>query len=173
MEDLTPSPDHGLELTLWALPVARPTNPNGQLLAQLIQQDWARIGVKAVIKTYEWGEYLNRARHGEHDVYMSGWSSDSGDPDDFLTANLTTAANGPNCFKFCNAQFDALVEAARGTTEAASRAALYRKALAIWHHERPWIVLAHAPIYIPITRDVRGFVMAPNGGVDFEDVYRP
>ena len=43
-------------------------------VAQLIQQDWARIGVRARIKTYEWGEYLKRANKGEHDVYMSGRS---------------------------------------------------------------------------------------------------
>ncbi|OYU45386.1 MAG: ABC transporter substrate-binding protein, partial [Burkholderiales bacterium PBB4] len=56
----------GFSLDLWALPVVRPTNPNGQLMAQLIQQDWAKIGVKATIKTYEWGEYLKRAKNGEH-----------------------------------------------------------------------------------------------------------
>ncbi len=28
-------------------------------MAQLIQQDWARIGVRAQIRTYEWGEYLS------------------------------------------------------------------------------------------------------------------
>lgn len=44
---------NGFAIDLWALPVARPTNPNGQLMAQLIQQDWARIGVKATIKTFE------------------------------------------------------------------------------------------------------------------------
>ncbi len=58
----------GLEIDLWALPIARPTNPNGLLMAQMIQADWARIGVKARIVTYEWGEYLKRANQGEHDV---------------------------------------------------------------------------------------------------------
>ena len=31
-----------LEIDLWALPIARPTNPNGMLMAQMIQQDWAK-----------------------------------------------------------------------------------------------------------------------------------
>ena len=39
-----------LEIDLWALPVARPTNPNGMLMAQMIQQDWAKIGVKAGVR---------------------------------------------------------------------------------------------------------------------------
>jgi peptide/nickel transport system substrate-binding protein/dipeptide transport system substrate-binding protein len=32
--------------------------------------------------------------------------------------------------------------------------------------------MAHSSIYIPLRSDVRGFIMSPNGGVDFEGVYR-
>lgn len=161
----------GLAIDLWALPIARPTNPNGQLMAQMIQQDWARIGVAATIKSYEWGEYLKRANNGEHHVYMSGWSGDTGQADDFLAPNLTCAANR-NGVKFCNAEFDRLVERARGLTDADERNALYRQAQAIFKRERPWITMAHSSVYIPIRRDVKGFVMAPNGSVDFEGVWR-
>lgn len=162
----------GLELSLWALPVARPTNPNGQLLAQLIQQDWAKIGVKANIKTYEWGEYLKRSRSGEHDVYMSGWTSDTGDADDFLSPNLTSEANKPDCYKYCSAEFDKLVDAARMSTDQNHRIQLYEKAIEIFKFDRPWITLAHSAVFIPMTSDVHGFIMAPNGGIRFEDVYR-
>ena len=79
-------------------------------MAQMIQADWARIGVKARILTYEWGEYLKRANNGEHHVYMSGWTSDIAAADEFLTPNLTCAASRGG-IKFCNAEFDALVEA--------------------------------------------------------------
>jgi peptide/nickel transport system substrate-binding protein/dipeptide transport system substrate-binding protein len=163
--------EKGFEIDLWALPIARPTNPNGQLMAQMIQQDWAKIGVKARIVTYEWGEYLKRANNGEHHVYMSGWSSDTPDADDFLTPNLTCAASRGG-IKFCNAKFDALVEAARGETDVNKRMALYGEAQQIFKHERPWITMAHSAVYIPIRRDVQGFVMSPNGSVDFEGVWR-
>ena len=162
---------NGLEIDLWALPVARPTNPNGQLMAQLIQQDWARIGVTAHIKTYEWGEYLKRANQGEHDVYMSGWSGESGDADEFLTPNLSCAANTSGV-KFCNKEFEALIDEARGTTDVARRLALYTRAQEIFKRERPWITMAHSTVYIPLRNDVMGFIMAPNGSVDFENVFR-
>lgn len=32
----------GLEITLWAMPVQRPYNPNGKLMAEMIQADWAK-----------------------------------------------------------------------------------------------------------------------------------
>ncbi|MEA3121563.1 MAG: dipeptide transport system substrate-binding protein, partial [Paraburkholderia sp.] len=52
---------NGFDLTLWAMPVQRPYNPNARLMAEMIQADWAKIGVKAKIVTYEWGEYMKRA----------------------------------------------------------------------------------------------------------------
>jgi len=162
---------NGLEIDLWALPVTRPTNPNGQLMAQLIQQDWAKIGVKASIKTFEWGEYLKRANNGEHNVYMSGWAGETGDADEFLTPNLSCAANQSGV-KFCNKDFEKLIDEARATPDAKKRQALYEQAQEIFKRERPWITMAHSTVYIPVRKDVTGFIMAPNGSVDFENVVR-
>ncbi len=161
----------GLAIDLWALPISRPTNPNGALMAQMIQADWARIGVKARIVTYEWGEYLKRANSGEHHIYMSGWSTEVAAADEFLTPNLTCAASRGG-IKFCNPEFDALVEGARAEVDEAKRNAMFERAQQIFKRERPWITMAHSSVYIPLRKDVVGFVMAPNGSVDFENVYR-
>ena len=161
----------GLEIDLWALPISRPTNPNGQLMAQMIQADWAKIGVKARILTYEWGEYLKRANNGEHHVYMSGWSSDVASADDFLAPNLTCASSRGG-IKFCNKEFDALLDRARAEVDVRKRLALFEQAQVIFKRERPWITMAHSSVYIPVRKDVTGFVMAPNGSVDFEGVAR-
>ncbi len=162
---------NGLEIDLWALPISRPTNPNGQLMAQMIQADWAKIGVKARIVTYEWGEYLKRANSGEHHIYMSGWSTDFAAADEFLTPNLTCSASRGG-IKFCNKEFDALVDSARAEVDEYKRNALFVQAQQIFKRERPWITMAHSSVYIPMRKDVSGFVMAPNGSVDFSGVFR-
>ena len=162
---------NGFEIDLWALPISRPTNPNGQLMAQMIQADWAQIGVKARIVTYEWGEYLKRANNGEHHIYMSGWSSDVASADDFLSPNLTCASSR-NGIKFCNKEFDALLDTARAEVIDSKRLALFEQAQVIFKRERPWIPMAHSSVYIPVRKDVHGFVMAANGSVDFEGVVR-
>ena len=36
----------GFDLTLWAMPVQRPDNPNARLMAEMLQSDWGEIGVK-------------------------------------------------------------------------------------------------------------------------------
>ncbi len=161
----------GTTIDLWALPISRPTNPNGQLMAQLVQADWAQVGITARIRSYEWGEYLKRANNGEHDVYMSGWSSDVPLADDFLAPNLSCASSRGG-IKFCHAEFDALLQAAREEVDVPKRLALIERAQEIFKRERPWITMAHSSIYIPLRKDVRGFVMAPDGSVDFEGVWR-
>jgi ABC-type transport system substrate-binding protein len=162
---------NGLTIDLWALPISRPTNPNGQLMAQMIQADWAKIGVQARIVTYEWGEYLKRANQGEHHIYMSGWSTDVAAADEFLTPNLTCPASRGG-IKFCNKEFDALVDAARGEVDVPKRLQMFEKAQDIFKRERPWMPMAHSSVYIPLRKDVQGFVMSPNGSVDFEGVWR-
>jgi ABC-type transport system substrate-binding protein len=161
----------GMEIDLWALPISRPTNPNGQLMAQMIQADWAKIGVKARILTFEWGEYLKRANNGEHHIYMSGWSTDVAAADEFLTPNLTCPASRGG-IKFCNKEFDALVDAARREVDVPKRLLLFERAQEIFKRERPWMPMAHSSVYIPMRKEVQGFVMSPNGSVDFEGVWR-
>jgi ABC-type transport system substrate-binding protein len=53
--------EKGFETTLWSMPVQRPYNPNSRRIAEMIQSDWAKVGVKAKIVSYEWGEYLGDA----------------------------------------------------------------------------------------------------------------
>ena len=69
------------------------TNARGVLLgAQLLQSDLAEIGIQAEIRVIEWGELIRRAKAGEHDLLFMGWAGDNGDPDNFLTPNLSCAA---------------------------------------------------------------------------------
>ncbi|HAZ78190.1 MAG TPA: ABC transporter substrate-binding protein, partial [Enterobacteriaceae bacterium] len=65
----------GLSIDLWAMPVQRPYNPNAKRMAEMIQADWAKIGVQAKIVTFEWGEYLKRVKGGEHQAALMGWTT--------------------------------------------------------------------------------------------------
>jgi len=75
----------GFETTLWAMPVQRPYNPDARRMAELIQADLAKIGIKASIVSYEWGEYRKRVQNAEHGTALLGWTGDNGDPDNFFT----------------------------------------------------------------------------------------
>ncbi|MBX3621080.1 MAG: ABC transporter substrate-binding protein [Rhizobacter sp.] len=162
---------NGFETTLWALPVQRPYNPNGQQAAELIQADLAKIGIKARIVKYEWAEYLKRAKAGESDIGMFGWNGDNGDPDNFLGNLLSCAAvGGSNYGQWCNAEFDGLIKRAKQTTVQAERVKLYEKAQEVFKREAPWVPLAHSVVYQPTLKRVQGFKMSPFGTTQFYGV---
>ena len=93
----------GFETDIWAMPVQRPYNPNARRMAEIIQADWDKIGVKANIVSYEWGEYLKRSKDGEHQTLLLGWTGDNGDPDNFLAVLLgCDAVGGSNRARWCH-----------------------------------------------------------------------
>ena len=113
------------------MPVQRPYNPNARRIAELMQADLAKVGVKAEIKSFEWGEYRKRAQDGEHQMAELGWTGDNGDPDNFLHVLLGCDAAGPggsNIAKWCYKPFDDLVVAAKRITDIAKRTELYQQA---------------------------------------------
>ncbi|MBB5018247.1 dipeptide transport system substrate-binding protein [Chitinivorax tropicus] len=154
----------GTEITLWAMPVQRPYNPNAKLMAEMIQADWAKVGIKGKITTYEWGEYLKRGKAGEHDTMLVGWTGDNGDPDNWLGVNLGCEAVGGNNFaQWCNKEFDELIVKGKQTTDMKKRTEAYTKAQQIFKKELPWTTIAHSTVYQPMRKEVEGFKISPFG----------
>lgn len=162
----------GFEIDLWAMPVQRPYNPNARRMAEMIQADWVKIGVKANIVTYEWGEYLTRLRNGEHDTALMGWTGDNGDPDNFYSVLLSCTASeaGSNYSKWCNPEFDAILAEAKATTDQEKRVALYRQAQEIQHREQPVLNIAHSTVYMPVRKEVVNYIIDPLGTHNFNQV---
>jgi dipeptide transport system substrate-binding protein len=162
---------NGFETKLWALPVQRPYNPNGQQVAELVQADLAKIGIKTQIVKYEWAEYLKRAKAGESDIGMFGWNGDNGDPDNFLATLLSCAAvGGSNYAQWCDKEYDDLVSKAKQTTSTAERTKLYEKAQEVFKREAVWVPLAHSVVYQPMLKSVEGYKMSPFASVQFHGV---
>jgi len=164
---------NGFETDLWAMPVSRPYNPDGKRIAELMQADLAKIGVKAKIVSYEWGEYRKRAQQGEHQMVELGWTGDNGDPDNFFLPLAGCAAarpGGGNVAKWCNKEFEDLVQKAATISSQAERAKLYEQAEVIMHREAPFFLIAHSVVYLPMAKNVVGYKMSPLGTHQFEDV---
>ncbi len=157
--------ENGFETDLWAMPVSRPYNPNARRMAELVQADWEKVGVKAKIVSYEWGEYLKRMRAGDHQTGMMGWTGDNGDPDNFLNTLLSCAAveSGSNYANFCHKEFNDLVTKAAQITDPAERTALYQQAQLVFKEQAPWITIAHSTTYFPVRKEVKGYVIDPFG----------
>lgn len=161
----------GTEITLWAMPVQRPYNPSAKLMAEMIQADWAKVGIKAKITQYEWGEYLKRMKNGEHDAGLIGWTGDYASPDNFLGVLLTCeAVGGSNYARYCSKEFDALVLKARNSTNTKERTQLYSKAQEVFKKDMPWSTIAHSTVNQPMRKELYGFKISPFGDYNFEGV---
>ncbi|MCO8162842.1 ABC transporter substrate-binding protein [Pseudomonas sp. 21LCFQ010] len=154
----------GTEISLWAMPVQRPYNPNARLMAELIQADWKKIGINAKIVSYEWGEYLKRAKAGEIGAMLIGWSGDNGDPDNWLgTLFGCDAVNGNNYSKWCDQAFDKLIKQAKATPGQDQRSVLYKQAQHLLKDAVPLTPIAHSTVYQPMRANVLDFKISPFG----------
>ncbi|MET7241998.1 ABC transporter substrate-binding protein [Methylobacterium sp. EM32] len=156
----------GFEAELWYPPVSRAYNPNGRRVADMIQADLARIGVRLRLLTDEWSAYRAKMLAGVPAMALFGWTADNGDPDNFLGVLLgciPARPGGSNVARWCDPAFDALVTRARRLPDQAARAALYVQAQAIFAREVPWVPIAHSAVFVVARREVTGYRMDPLG----------
>ncbi|MDH3743071.1 MAG: ABC transporter substrate-binding protein, partial [Hyphomicrobiales bacterium] len=162
----------GLSMKIWAMPVQRPYNPNAKRMAELIQSDFDKIGVKVEIVSYEWGEYLKRSKAEDRDgAVLLGWTGDNGDPDNFLAVLLgCDAVGGSNRAQWCNKEFEDLIQKAKTVSDPATRTKLYEDAQVVFKREAPWATIAHSVVFKAMRKEVEGYKIDPFGGHVFHQV---
>ena len=161
----------GFETDLWAMPVQRPYNPDARRIAELMQADLAKVGIKAKIVSFEWGEYRKRVQNGEDMMAELGWTGDNGDPDNFFNNLASCAAarpGGGSSTKWCNKEFDDLITKAAQITDQAERAKLYEQAQVVMHDDTPYFLIAHSVVFMPMRKNVVGYQMSPFGRHQFD-----
>lgn len=159
----------GFETDLWWMPVQRPYNPNARRVAEIMQSDLAKVGIKAKLVSFEWGEYRKRLQAGEHMMGQLGWTGDNGDPDNFFFLLGCAAAreNGQNLSKWCDKGFDERLQKAKALTDKAERSKLYEEMQVIAHDEAPQYTIAHSVVFEPLRKEVEGYKISPLGRHDF------
>ena len=162
----------GFETDLWTMPVERPYMPNGKKLGEMMQADLAKVGIKVKLVTFDWPIYLEKSKKGEHSMLQMGWTGDNGDPDNFLNVLLSCSAvaAGGNRSRWCNKEFDDLIQKARLTTKVEERSKLYAKAQEIFKREAPWVTVAHSVVFKTMAKNVQGYKLDPFGGDYFDQV---
>ncbi|MCK4503934.1 MAG: ABC transporter substrate-binding protein, partial [Desulfuromonadales bacterium] len=157
---------NGFEMKVWAMPVQRPYNPNARRMAEVIQADFAKVGVKVEIISYEWGEYLKRSKDAKRDgAVLLGWTGDNGDPDNFLAVLLgCDGVGGSNRANWCHKPFEDLIQKAKVVSDPAERTKLYEQAQIVFKEQAPWATIAHSVVFIPMTNNVKNYKVDPLGG---------
>jgi dipeptide transport system substrate-binding protein len=159
-------------IDLWASDRFRPYNPSFQRAAELIQQDWAKVGVTATIKTLEWTEYREQGKKKDRPgAFQIGWTGDNGDPDNFFATLFSCSAIGvSNYSSWCNKEFEDLIQKAKVTSDQAERTKLYEEAQVVFKREAPAFTLGHSQVYTVTNKKVQGMMMDPLGIHRFDGV---
>jgi ABC-type transport system substrate-binding protein len=117
-------------------------------LATAVAADLWEVGVKAEVKMMEWETYipfiLRDQEEAEHQLYVLGWSTLTGDADHGLYPLFYSGewpSKGTNASFFNHEELDQLLETARRTANAKERKRLYKEAMTLIMEEAPWIFL--------------------------------
>ena len=161
----------GKEIELWAMPVPRPYMPDGAKVAEVIQKNLEDVGIPSKIVTFEWATYLDKAKDGEADAFMLGWTGDNGDADNFIYTLLDKDNIGSNNYAYySNDEVHDLLIKAQSETDENVRNDLYKKAQEIIHDDAPWVPLAHSTPLLAAKVGVKGFVPHPTGSDKLDNV---
>ena len=145
-------------LQIWA---ARPYMPDPAGIAAQIQKSLAAVGIKVKVED-DPEHFFDRQLKGEFDLLMNGWIADSGDPVEFVAANLhSEAVSHNNAAGWSNPAFDKTLDAARVLSGRAFEQK-FREALAMVEDQVPLIPLFFGPQTAAWSKRVQGYILHPS-----------
>jgi len=163
---------NGFATTIWVRPTGSILNPNPKAGAELLQADFAKIGVKAEVRVIEWGELIKRAKLGDHDILFMGWAGDNGDPDNYLSPLFSCNAvkSGINFARYCDPGLDKLIADGKTASDLETRVKLYETAQQTIHDQALWIPLGYPTASAIVRTEVKGYRVSPFGRQNFAAV---
>ncbi|HWI65649.1 MAG TPA: ABC transporter substrate-binding protein [Symbiobacteriaceae bacterium] len=171
--DTNTQPTKQFEFTLMAYTRDRPYNTVKDKLAEGVQQELAKAGIKVNIKALPWAEFLDAVRKkGEGDAFLLGWIGDNGDVDNFLYTffHSSQVDGGMNNANYKNPQVDKLLVDAQRTADPKKRAEFYLEAQKLISEDAVWIPISHGNDYMAHTKKVTGMYIHPTGSLDLRKV---
>ena len=139
------------------------TYEGGLAVAQVIQNELAKIGVTAQLDVVEWGVYIDKWVKRDFDA-MVELRGGSGEPDRFLYRMLYSTG-GVNNFLFKDADVDKLLDQGRTQTRPADRKATYNQLQTLISQKAPLVFLYSPNENQVLSAKVSGFKIVGNGSL--------
>lgn len=96
------------------------TSDAHKAVAEALQNMWqTELGVTVTLNNQEWAVFLQTRKDGDYSIARNGWIADYNDPICFLDMWLTGGGN--NDAQYVNAEYDALIQRAKLSTDPAER----------------------------------------------------
>jgi peptide/nickel transport system substrate-binding protein len=149
----------GFETDFWYIPVVRGYFPDSKAIAEAIAADLAKVGIRVNLMTEDWGAYLEHRNEGAFPMWMLGWGSDNGDPDNYLGWHFSHPAGEPkaeDCYD--NPRVAELLVEGRIEADPDTRVTIYQEAEQLIHDDVARIPVVWASTPWVLRDDVHGYV---------------
>lgn len=146
-------------------------------LATVIQAQLARAGIEVEVRSYDWGTFYGDIKAGRFQLYSLSWVGIR-TPDIFRYVFHCDSVppEGANRGRYCSADADRLIEAARAQPDLDRQAGLYRALQALLLRDLPYVPLWYEDQVLAARIGVSGYRLAPDGnydGLDRVELERP
>lgn len=161
--------EDGFKTKIW-------TNQNQYRIgvAEIVQNQLREnLNIDAEVSIMDWGAYLDATAAGEHDMFILGWTTVTGDPDYGLYPlfHSSTHGDGGNRTFYTNERVNELLEIGRVNSDPAKREAAYKEVQEIIRDEAPWIFTWLNEELTGVRKEVKGFKNHPAGHHHLWTVY--
>ncbi|MBO1518690.1 ABC transporter substrate-binding protein [Oceanisphaera pacifica] len=163
-----------INMTLLLPAGARSYNPDGLKTGQLIQQRFATLGIKVILKPMDEQLLSQQLQDGSQDAVLTGWSADTPSPDNTLRNLLSChgIANTTNASRWCHPVFEQQLDLALTEPVQAKRRSHYQLAQMLAYQDVAVIPLIHSQRLLSYRRNITGLALLPYGGVAFDKAYK-
>ena len=140
-----------------------------RLLAAVLQQQFARVGIALDIRSYETATFLSDVRSGAFQIYSLRWIGGNEQPDifTFVFSTASFSPKGANRSHYSNPHLDALLDDAAQIPDADRRRADYVEAQNILARDLPAINLWYPNTIVVHNRRLTHVVPSPSGSYTF------
>jgi peptide/nickel transport system substrate-binding protein len=144
-------------------------DPLGTQEAEFIQSELKPAGINVTIKGEVFSTLLSDTAAFNYQAAVLGWS---GRPDpDGNTYSWFHTGGGFNDMQYSNPQVDALLEAARASSDQATRAQDYIQAQQMIVNDASYVFLTHGVTIQASSKKVQNFLLLSTGIMEFASVY--
>ncbi len=165
--------------TFYVPTTPRPYLPHPERIGRAIQANLAAVGIKTRLVLQDFKTHLSDLANGRHDLALTGWVGDNGDPDNFLYLlfhkDNTVKGLARNVSFFTDPDkngLNGLLVMAQESDDRNNRRQLYGRVQEILASEAPWVPLAHAQVAVAARDDIGGLVISPSSLIYYKDVRR-
>jgi len=158
-----------------------PSTPRAYLaqperVARYLQAAFARVGVTTELILQPLNAHHESVGHGDHDLALFGWISDTGDPDNFLYvlfhSDNAVPGSARNIAFYRNPAVDSLLVDAQIAVDEPARSRLYGEVQDLLSDDAPWIPIAHSELVVAARAELEGVGLTPLGHVLYQLIHR-